>query len=129
MASLNDIESKITNIIDVLSSGSALGGIELFEINTIEGQWALDNSKTFADILDTIAVGKLPVLYNISSRGEYLYYYPGAYSIVTSDPTTTLPIFYRMYYDIENASWSVATLYKDVADETNILFEYVTKSI
>ena len=127
MASLNDIESQLDTIISALGDG--IGGIELFEINTIEGQWALDNSKTFADIQDSIEAGKLPVLFNISSRGEYLYYYPGSYSIASSDPTTALPIFYRTYYDIQNDAWSVATLYKDVSDETDILFTYKSKSI
>jgi hypothetical protein len=129
MATLNEIESQLNTVISALQNGSALGGIELFEINTIEGQWALDNSKTFADIQNTIEAGKLPVLYNISSRGEYLYYYPGAYSVATTDTTTTLPIFYRMYYDIKNSAWSVAALHKDAADETNTLFTFVTKSI
>lgn len=128
MASLNDIESQLDTIITALSAGG-LGGIELFEINTIEGQWALDNDKTFTDIQNTIEDGKLPVLYNVSSRGEYLYYYPGAYSVVSSDPTITLPIFYRTYYDIQNDTWSVATLYKDSSDEENIMFSYKSKSI
>lgn len=128
MASLNNIEDKITNIITALSAGG-IGGIELFEINAIGSQWALDNNKTVDDIQNAIAAGKLPVLYNISSRGEYLYYYPGVYSVVTTDPTTTLPIFYRMYYDIKNESWSAAALYKDSTDETGIFFTYVTKTI
>lgn len=129
MATLNDIESQLNTVISALQNGGALGGIDLYEINTIEGQWALDNDKTFVDIQDTIEAGKLPILYNISSRGEYLYFYPGAYSIATTDPTTTLPIFYRMYYDIKNESWSVAAVYKDAADETNILFTFVNKTI
>lgn len=128
MASLNDIESQLDTIITALSAGG-LGGIELFEINTIEGQWALDNGKTFTDIQNTIEDGKLPVLYNISSRGEYLYYYPGAYSVVTSEPTTTLPIFYRTYYDIKTNAWSVAALYQDSSDEENKMFTYTSKSI
>ena len=127
MASLNDIESQLDTIISALGDG--IGGIELFEINTIEGQWALDNSKTFTDIQNTIEDGKMPVLFNISSLGEYLYYYPGAYSVATTDPTTTLPIFYRTYYDIQNDTWSVATLYKDVSDETDIFFTFKSKSI
>ena len=128
MASLNDIDSQLDTIITALSDGG-LGGIELFEISTIEGQWALDNGKTFTDIQNTIESGKLPVLFNVSSRGEYLYYYPGAYSVVTSNPTTTLPIFYRTYYDIQNDTWSVATLYQDSSDTGNILFNYKIKSI
>lgn len=124
------------NYFDVLlarakAKGSSSGGnIEFFEINPIEGTWSLDNGKTFDDVIAAVESGKYPVLYNISSRGEYLFYTPGIYSVASTDPTTTVqPIFYRTYYAVQTDTWQLAALYADVTDETKTVFVYRSRNV
>ena len=103
MASLNDIESKLLNIIDVLS-GSGIGSMKLIPIMSIEGTYKLPEGMTFSDVQSMCEDGKIPVLYSLNtSTGKYRYYYPMMF--YAADERL---IWSRMIYDPTADTWSVA---------------------
>ena len=67
MASLNDIEDKLTNIKDVLSTGGV--GVKQYELSIVEGVYTLANGITFDDLLNDIKNNRFVVLFTYS--GDY----------------------------------------------------------
>lgn len=127
MASLNDIENKITNIIDVLSIGGV--GVKQYQISIVDGVYTLSNGITFDDILNDIKNNRFVVLY--TQADDYkLYFYPGSFIDITSSPRVRALTFYRVYYDLLYSSgWSIYGLYQDTTDETKTKFISISKSI
>lgn len=127
MASLNDIEDKITNIVDVLSTGGV--GVKQYEISSIDGVYTLSNGITFDDILDDIKNNRFIVLY-MQVADYKLYYYPGSFIDVSVSPYVHALTFYRVYYDlIYTQGWKIYGLYQDTTDETKTKFISIEKSI
>lgn len=120
MASLNDIESKITDIVDVLSTGGV--GVKQYELSIVDGVYTLANDITFDTIIDDIKNNRFVVLFTYS--GDYrLYFYPGSFIDFSVSPRTRALAFYRIYYDLLYSSgWSIYGLYQDMADETKTKF-------
>ncbi len=103
MASLNDIESKLLNIIDVLS-GSGIGAMKLIPIASSEGVYKLPKGMTFSDVQSMCDSGMIPVLYGVNaSTGKYRYYYPMMF--YAADERL---IWSRMIYDPTADTWGVA---------------------
>lgn len=127
MASLNDIEGKITNIIDVLSTGGV--GVKQYQISIVDDTYTLSNGITFDDILDDIKNNRFVVLY--TKADDYkLFFYPGSFIDISSSPRVRALTFYRVYYDLMYSSdWSIYGLYQDTTDETKTKFISISKSI
>ena len=77
MATLNDIESQLDDVITALQSGGGGGGggakIYAVSYNSDTGIYSLSDSKTFSDIAADIAEDILPVL----KYGDTYYYLIG----------------------------------------------------
>lgn len=127
MASLNDIEGKITNIIDVLSTGGV--GVKQYQISYVDDVYTLLNGITFDDILNDIKNNRFVVLY--TNADDYkLYFYPGSFIDISTSPRVRALTFYRVYYDmLYSTGWSMFVLYQDTTDETKTKFISKQKSI
>jgi len=127
MASLNDIEDKITDIVDVLSTGGV--GVKQYEISSIDGVYTLSNGITFDDILNDIKNNRFVVLY-VQVADYKLYYYPGSFIDFSVSPRVHALTFYRVYYDLlYTQSWNIYCLYQDTSDENKTKFISIQKSI
>lgn len=127
MASLNDIEGKITNIIDVLSTGGV--GVKQYQISYVDGVYTLLNGITFDDILNDIKNNRFVVLYTHADDYK-LFFYPGSFIDISSSPRVRALTFYRVYYDLQYSSgWTIYGLYQDTTDETKTKFISISKSI
>lgn len=125
MASLNDIENKIVDIKDVLSTGGI--GVKQYEMSIVDGVFTLANGITFDDILNDIKNNRFVVLFTYS--GDYkLYFYPGSFIDFSASPRTRALAFYRIYYDLLYSNgWSIYGLYQDTADETKTKFISISR--
>ena len=121
MASLNDIEDKLTNIKDVLSTGGGVG-VKQYQISIVDGVYTLSNGITFDDLLNDIKNNRFIVLY--TQADDYkLFFYPGSFIDITSSPRVRALTFYRVYYDLlYTQSWSVYAIYQDTTDATKTKF-------
>lgn len=103
MASLNDIETQLINIIDLLS-GSGIGAMKLIPIESSEGTYKLPEGMTFADVQAICEGGAIPVLYGVNTEtSRYRYYYPMMF--YASDERL---IWSRMIYNPTSDAWGIA---------------------
>lgn len=125
MASLNDIENKIVDIKDVLSTGGI--GVKQYEMSIVDGVYTLANGITFDDLLDDIKNNRFVVLFTYS--GDYkLFFYPGSFIDISASPRTRALTFYRIYYDLLYSNgWSIYGLYQDMSDETKTKFISISR--
>lgn len=125
MASLNDIENKIVDIIDVLSTGGV--GVKQYELSIVDGVYTLANDITFDDILNDIRNNRFVVLFTYSNDYK-LYFYPGSFIDFSASPRTRALSFYRIYYDLLYSNgWSIYGLYQNMTDETKTKFISISR--
>lgn len=120
MASLNDIETKIQDIINALS-GAAIGTVEIIPITIVSGTWKLSNT-TFTDIRSMISNGKMPYLFYIDDN-NIIFYIP---SLI--QPDTDGLLWYNIRYRVSTNDARFVTMHEITSAGDNELGQ-LTKTI